>query len=206
MTKRSLLPQTEGFTLIELMVVVAIIGLLGAIAIPNYQKFQAKTRQVEAKITLGAMYAVEVAFKIDQGTYSKCFAEIGYSAPDNQTRYYVAGWGAGVVHYNGVSYADGVHPPGCSIATGCPSVTCSATIPTDGIHYFSANASAKVGGVPAKFADICPGTSPGTVQSCFMDENNFTLGAGGQISTSSKNMDTWTIDQDKKLNNVKPVL
>lgn len=52
----------KGFSLIELMIVVTIIGILAAIAVPNYQRFQAKARQSEAKSNLAALYAAEKAF------------------------------------------------------------------------------------------------------------------------------------------------
>jgi type IV pilus assembly protein PilA len=45
---------SKGFTLIELMIVVAIIGILAAIAVPNFMKFQARARQSEAKTNLNA--------------------------------------------------------------------------------------------------------------------------------------------------------
>ena len=47
--------RKRGFTLIELMIVVAIIGILAAIAIPNFIKFQAKSKQSEAKTNLKAI-------------------------------------------------------------------------------------------------------------------------------------------------------
>jgi type IV pilus assembly protein PilA len=55
----------KGFTLIELMIVVAIIGILAAIAIPNFIAYQAKSKQSEAKVSLGAIFTSAVAYQAE---------------------------------------------------------------------------------------------------------------------------------------------
>lgn len=51
----------QGFTLMELMVVVAIIGILGAIALPVYQQYIAKSQASEAFELLGGLQSTIVA-------------------------------------------------------------------------------------------------------------------------------------------------
>ena len=70
----------RGFTLIELMVVVAIIGLLASIAIPNFQKFQARSKQSEVKVNLRAAFTAEKAFFQEKDNYSSCVKKLGFEA------------------------------------------------------------------------------------------------------------------------------
>ena len=70
----------KGFTLIELMIVVAIIGILAAIAIPNFLQYQMKSRQSEAKTNLQAIKTSEVAFQAERGCYIGITAE-GVATP-----------------------------------------------------------------------------------------------------------------------------
>jgi type IV pilus assembly protein PilA len=81
----SMLKGKKGFTLIELMIVVAIIGILAAIAIPNFLRFQAKSKQSEAKGNLGGIFTAETAYFGEFSFYGN-FAQIAW-APTGMTRY-----------------------------------------------------------------------------------------------------------------------
>jgi type IV pilus assembly protein PilA len=82
-----------GFTLIELMIVVAIIGILAAIAIPNFLKFQARAKQSEAKTNLKAIFSAEKAWFGEHDSYDN-FSTAGFK-PERGNRYWYKS--AGVV-------------------------------------------------------------------------------------------------------------
>jgi len=60
----------KGFSLIELMVVIAIIAFLAMIAVPNFNRFIAKAKRTEAYMNLSAIYAAEKAYFAEHGKYS----------------------------------------------------------------------------------------------------------------------------------------
>ena len=58
----------KGFTLIELMIVIAIIGILSAIAIPNFLSYRAKGQDTSAKTEASNFYSAALAEFADTGT------------------------------------------------------------------------------------------------------------------------------------------
>ncbi len=78
--------KKKGFTLIELMIVVAIIGILAAIAIPNFVRFQARSKQSEAKTNLKALFTAQKAYYGEKDAYLTDGSIIGW-APEQGNRY-----------------------------------------------------------------------------------------------------------------------
>lgn len=60
----------RGFSLIELMIVVAIITFLAAISLPSFMRFLAKAKRAEAYLNLSSIYAAEKAYWAEHGTYT----------------------------------------------------------------------------------------------------------------------------------------
>jgi type IV pilus assembly protein PilA len=66
----------QGFTLVELLVVIVIIGILTAIALPSFLNQTAKAKQVEAKTNMNSMNKIQQAFRIENATFSNNFGDL----------------------------------------------------------------------------------------------------------------------------------
>lgn len=81
--KKSILNKQSGFSLVELMVVVAIIGILAALSVGQVQKQIAKSRQAEAKTNLASVYTSEKSFNAEFAAYTDDFGALGLGFDGN---------------------------------------------------------------------------------------------------------------------------
>ena len=159
----------KGFTLIELMIVVAIIGILAAIAIPNFIKFQARSKQSEAKANLKAMFTAEKAFFQEKDRFSSLVGEVGF-APERNNRY--------AYYLTSSSVVQDVRT-GTTASTG----TTATAISADLFKGYTNTVTL--------FTPTCGGTIG-------LTSTSFTGESQGNID-SDTTMDVWTISTDGRL-------
>jgi len=159
------------------MVVVAIIGILAAIAVPNFQRFTAKSKQSEAKSNLSAIYSAERAFQAEWGQFVTRFSMIGYG-PQGMLRYqhgFLTDFGTPPSNYTGPTGAagDSSTTAWCTQGAGAPTNGCNVII------------------VPV---------APGALTASTADAVSFDASAVGDIDGDAT-IDQWTIDEAKQVAN-----
>lgn len=184
-----MLKSQAGFSLIELMIVVAIIGILATVAIPNFTRFQAKARQSGGKSLLAGYFSAQKATYSEYTYFPGNFAGAGFR-PEGQLVYRLVaadnGAAAGSATTNPVDV--GTVASTCVTTGAAPSATvCGASYTTGGVAWVElASASA-------------PGTCTAAAAGAIGATGSFLACVGSMIGGQA--IDSWSIDQLKVVSN-----
>ena len=188
--------RQEGFTLVELMVVVAIIGLLSAVAIPNFQKYQARAKTAEAKLQLSAIYTAEASFFADYNIYHNCLNYMGYDPSEEaSSRYYTTGFSV-TASLDGTAYTSAIN-------SGINTVGCAAALAgnSEGITIFTAGKT-----LGSQVANTAHNTASSLGAQANTASMTYIAGAAGIIHknfTTTAQSSYFTINQSKKIQTVR---
>ena len=178
-----------GFSLVELMIVVAIIGVLATIGIPTFRTMVQKAKKSEAKVALGALYTSEVAFFSEYGVYGNLLDKIGFELDGVAgTRTYQTGFQAAA---------------GCAPLSGAGAILPAAA--TAGSALNVAFPSYYQGSTFFLAAKASPTVNGG---GCFTDANvttngqSFVATSAASISNKATVPDVWSINENRVLSNI----
>lgn len=140
--------NVRGFSLIELLIVVAIIGVLSTIGIPTFRNMVTKAKKAEPKAALAGLSTIESAFFAEYSSYGSHIDKMGFSI-DGNTRLYSVGF-----PQNSTGCTDQYANPLASEAGG---LLINAAFPS----YYSSAYVSLIGRSPSGGGDCYVGTAGG---------------------------------------------
>lgn len=187
----------KGFTLVELLVVVAMIAVLSLVVVPSFRRMVAKAKQSEAKVSLAGIFTAESAFFAEYGSYGNRINKIGFDVSSGGTRRYHVGFTnatCGNVALNPLQ----TNPAGASLLASFAPYYNDVSIPL-----------ATVSARPGAGTFWCNASDVAADGSTYIASATGNILSGVQASTPSGAtcttgcQDVWTIDQNRALTNLK---
>ncbi|MBI1860867.1 MAG: prepilin-type N-terminal cleavage/methylation domain-containing protein [Deltaproteobacteria bacterium] len=185
----------QGFTLVELLIVVAIIGILSTVGIPTFKKMVQKSKKSEAKVALGGLYTAEAAFFSEYGAYGNYLDKIGFEMSG----------GGGTVYSMGFTTSACADTAAMPLLADAAGATLLLTYPS----YYPGGADPATVGF--SFMKTTGGKVPTACEPAVVTAagTSFLATATGAIDpsaslaaiTGATGMDTWTIDEARALSN-----
>lgn len=170
--RRRDLRTTRGFTIIELMITAALIGVLAAIAIPSFMSYQLRTKRSEAMTNLAGIGRTQIAFYSNAGVYFPAPPMPG-SVPEPRPRAWTAsadtwfaplGWRPeGHVYFDYDTYTDLDSGGACGCTGDCFTASAYGNIDGDGAISVVMYAHPDRNGVacPSTLGDVVPNDADG---------------------------------------------
>lgn len=216
-----------GFTLVELLIVVAIIGVLSTVGVPTFRRMVQRSKKSEAKVNLGGLYTAEQAFYAEYGSYGSLLLGIGYQV-DGADLNYTIGFpaAANCTKGNMVAVPFAISPVGTAVntsyaayyanagtITGRNNLMTSGCVQTPtGIAAYPAAFAANLGGYGNAEPFNVPGAvgvKGGVAATKAIDANVFVAEATGVIAPgvsrnapANADLDFWVINHQRNIINL----
>ncbi len=80
--------KKKGFTLLELMIVIIIVGILASLAVPRFIAATNKTKEGEAKAILGSIRSAQLRYYLEYDAYTTTIGNLDLTLTANPSTYY----------------------------------------------------------------------------------------------------------------------